>query len=66
VNVDSPAIARLVDTTRPVDVNGPGTVLLRSLVPLLAGGGVLHQTGLADSLAEYTRIVTTLLDAEAP
>lgn len=69
VNLDNPAIARLLEHRADVDVAHPGVKLLRALVAFVAGASEAaanEADGLHTALAEYGKAVCELLDTPRP
>lgn len=69
VNLDSPAIACLLERRAEVDANHPGVKLLRALVAFVAGASEAaanEAEGLQTALGEYGRAVCELLDTPRP
>lgn len=69
VNLDNPAIVRLLEQRAGVDVTHPGVKLLRALVAFVAGASEAaanEAEGLHTALAEYGRAVCELLDTPRP
>ncbi|WAS93639.1 ATP-binding protein [Nannocystis punicea] len=69
VNLDNPAIARLLEQRAGIDATHPGVKLLRALVAFVAGASEAaanEAEGLHTALAEYGRAVCELLDTPRP
>lgn len=69
VNLDNPAIARLLARRADIDASHPGVKLLRALVAFVAGASeaAANETeGLQTALGEYGRAVCELLDTPRP
>ncbi|MDC0722405.1 ATP-binding protein [Nannocystis bainbridge] len=69
VNLDNPAIARLLEQRAGIDAGHPGVKLLRALVAFVAGASEAaanEADGLHTALAEYGRAVCELLDTPRP
>lgn len=69
VNLDSPAIARLLELRAEITADHPGVKLLRALVAFVAGAGQStadEAEGLHSALGEYGRAVCALLDTPRP
>ncbi|MCY1011498.1 hypothetical protein OV079_39245 [Nannocystis pusilla] len=69
VNLDNPAIVRLLEQRAGIDVTHPGVKLLRALVAFVAGASEAaanEAEGLHTALAEYGRAVCELLDTPRP
>jgi len=69
VNLDSPAIARLLERRADIDAGHPGVKLLRALVAFVAGASEAaanEAEGLQTALGEYGRAVCELLDTPRP
>jgi hypothetical protein len=65
VNLDCPAVARLIEAIRegtPVACAGK---LLRALVALLGGAGTGDGADLEPALAAFTEVVASIVDEEA-
>ncbi|PCC70666.1 molecular chaperone HtpG [Nannocystis exedens] len=69
VNLDNPAIVRLLEQRASIDAGHPGVKLLRALVAFVAGASEAaanEAEGLHTALAEYGRAVCELLDTPRP